>query len=407
MAEKAKAPAIRFKGFTEDWEQRKAIDIFRTTADKNHPDLPVLSATQEYGMILREDTGINISHDTENEATYKRVWPGQFVIHLRSFQGGFAHANVDGITSPAYTVMDFIEPKTHYDFFWKYIFSSGKFIKSLEKVTYGIRDGRSISYDDFSTMSFLYSGFGEQKAIGQLFQRLDHLITLHQRKLLKLKNVKTAMLEKMFPKNGSNVPEIRFAGFTDAWEQRKLGDLMEISSASRVHKNEWEDAGVPFFRSSDVVAEFKGTDNPKAFISYGLYEELVKKSGRVQKDDVLVTGGGSVGVPYLVKNNEPLYFKDADLIWLKNSGCVNGEFLFTFFTSANFRHYVNSIAHIGTISHYTIEQAQSTPIYLPNKDEQNMIGQFFKHLDNLITLHQRKLKKLQNVKKSMLEKMFV
>jgi type I restriction enzyme S subunit len=176
----------------------------------------------------------------------------------------------------------------------------------------------------------------------------------------------------------------------NAWEQRKLGDLMEISSASRVHKNEWEDAGVPFFRSSDVVAEFKGTDNPKAFISYGLYEELVKKSGRVQKDDVLVTGGGSVGVPYLVKNNEPLYFKDADLIWLKNSGCVNGEFLFTFFTSANFRHYVNSIAHIGTISHYTIEQAQSTPIYLPNKDEQNMIGQFFKHLDNLITLHQRK-----------------
>ena len=191
-------PEIRFAGFTDAWEQRKAIDIFRTTADKNHPDLPVLSATQEYGMILREDTGINISHDTENEATYKRVWPGQFVIHLRSFQGGFAHANVDGITSPAYTVMDFIEPKTHYDFFWKYIFSSGKFIKSLEKVTYGIRDGRSISYDDFSTMSFLYSGFGEQKAIGQLFQRLDHLITLHQRKLKKLQNVKKSMLEKMF-----------------------------------------------------------------------------------------------------------------------------------------------------------------------------------------------------------------
>ena len=204
----------------------------------------------------------------------------------------------------------------------------------------------------------------------------------------------------------AKAPAIRFKGFTEDWEQRKLGDLMEISSASRVHKNEWEDAGVPFFRSSDVVAEFKGTDNPKAFISYGLYEELVKKSGRVQKDDVLVTGGGSVGVPYLVKNNEPLYFKDADLIWLKNSGCVNGEFLFTFFTSANFRHYVNSIAHIGTISHYTIEQAQSTPIYLPNKDEQNMIGQFFKHLDNLITLHQRKLLKLKNVKTAMLEKMF-
>ena len=201
-------------------------------------------------------------------------------------------------------------------------------------------------------------------------------------------------------------PEIRFIGFTDAWEQRKLGDLMGISSASRVHKNEWEDAGVPFFRSSDVVAEFKGTDNGKAFISYTLYEELAKKSGRVQKDDILVTGGGSIGIPYLVRNNAPLYFKDADLIWLKNAGCVNGQFLYTFFSTAGFRHYVNSITHIGTISHYTIEQAQCTPICLPDRDEQNKIGQFSQRLDNLITLHQRKFDKLVIIKKSMLDKMF-
>lgn len=163
------------------WEQRKAVNIFKSITDKNHPGLPVLSATQEYGMILREDTGINISHDKKNEATYKRVLPGQFVIHLRSFQGGFAHSNIEGITSPAYTVMDFVEKEKQYDFFWKYVFSSGKFIKSLEKVTYGIRDGRSISYDDFSTMSFLFPSCGEQKAIGQFFQNLDHLIALHQR----------------------------------------------------------------------------------------------------------------------------------------------------------------------------------------------------------------------------------
>ena len=144
--------------------------------------MPVLSATQEYGMILREDTGINITHDKKNEATYKRVLPGQFVIHLRSFQGGFAHSNIEGITSPAYTVIEFAEQESHYDFFWKYIFSSEKFVKSLEKVTYGIRDGRSISYEDFCIMDFKFPSFGEQKAIGQFFQETDNLITLHQRK---------------------------------------------------------------------------------------------------------------------------------------------------------------------------------------------------------------------------------
>ncbi|MDG4728357.1 MULTISPECIES: restriction endonuclease subunit S [Bacillus] len=194
----ANVPEIRFAGFTDAWEQREAVDIFMSITDKNHQELPVLSATQEHGMILREDTGINISHDKKNEATYKRVLPGQFVIHLRSFQGGFAHSNVEGITSPAYTVMDFIEKERHYDFFWKYVFSSRKFIKSLEKVTYGIRDGRSINFDDFSTMSFLFPSCAEQKAIGQFFQNFNHLITLHQRKLEKLKNIKKSMLEKMF-----------------------------------------------------------------------------------------------------------------------------------------------------------------------------------------------------------------
>lgn len=194
----ANVPEIRFAGFTDAWEQQEAVDIFMSITDKNHQELPVLSATQEHGMILREDTGINISHDKKNEATYKRVLPGQFVIHLRSFQGGFAHSNVEGITSPAYTVMDFIEKERHYDFFWKYVFSSRKFIKSLEKVTYGIRDGRSINFDDFSTMSFLFPSCAEQKAIGQFFQNFNHLITLHQRKLEKLKNIKKSMLEKMF-----------------------------------------------------------------------------------------------------------------------------------------------------------------------------------------------------------------
>ena len=201
-------------------------------------------------------------------------------------------------------------------------------------------------------------------------------------------------------------PKVRFAGFTEAWEQRKLEELTNISSASRVHKGEWTESGVPFFRSSDVVSAFKGEENEKAFISYSLYEGLAKKSGKVQEGDVLITGGGSIGIPYLVKNNEPLYFKDADLLWLKQSRNLVGNFLYTFFTAPVFSAYVQSISHIGTIAHYTIEQLKDTPILFPKVDEQQKIGTFFRHLDRLITLHQRKRGRLENIKKAMLEKMF-
>ncbi len=194
----ADVPEVRFTGFTGAWENRKAAEIFNTVSDKDHVELPVLSASQEYGMIKRADSGININHDKKNEITYKRVLPGQFVIHLRSFQGGFAHARVEGITSPAYTVLDFLEKAQHYDFFWKYILSSKNFIQRLELVTYGIRDGRSISYNDFTNLDFKFPKISEQTAIGNFFRKLDALITLQQRELEKLKTIKKAMLEKMF-----------------------------------------------------------------------------------------------------------------------------------------------------------------------------------------------------------------
>jgi type I restriction enzyme S subunit len=201
-------------------------------------------------------------------------------------------------------------------------------------------------------------------------------------------------------------PDVRFKDFTEDWQLKTLGNLFEITSASRVLKNEWTDSGVPFFRSSDVVSDYKGADNIKAFISLELYKKLSAISGCVKKNDILVTGGGSIGIPYLVKTNEPLYFKDADLLWLKSANKVSGYFLYTFFSTTVFRNYVNSITHIGTISHYTIEQAKLTPIIIPELTEQKQIGSFFQNLDDLITLHQKKYEKLVILKKSMLEKMF-
>lgn len=163
------------------WEQRKAKELFVSTADKGYPELPVLSATQNRGMIRRDENSINIFHDKKNEAGYKRVLPGQFVIHLRSFQGGFAHSAIEGITSPAYTVFGFSEPEKHDSEYWKYVFTSKSFIRRLETVTYGIRDGRSISYDEFLTLGFAYPSKAEQTAIAQYLDKLSDLITLHQR----------------------------------------------------------------------------------------------------------------------------------------------------------------------------------------------------------------------------------
>ena len=177
-------PEIRFAGFTDPWEQRKASEVFQIVDDRGHPTLPVLSATQNQGMIYRDDSGRYIGHDESNEIGYKRVLPGDFVVHLRSFQGGFAHSQYEGITSPAYTVFRAKEPTSHSDRFWKHWFMSEHFIAGLSTVTYGIRDGRSISVDEFMNTFLAFPAVEEQAAISRLFDYLDDLITLHQRKRL-------------------------------------------------------------------------------------------------------------------------------------------------------------------------------------------------------------------------------
>lgn len=191
-------PELRFPGFTDAWEQRKADYIFKSVTDKGYPELPVLSASQELGMVYRDQNGIDIQHDKKNETSYKRVLPGQFVIHLRSFQGGFAYSEIEGITSPAYTVISFKHSSEQYGLFWKHVFKSETFIKRLETITYGIRDGRSISFSDFKSLLLQYPSFSEQKLIGDLIAVIERGITLHQRKLDHLQLQKKALLQQMF-----------------------------------------------------------------------------------------------------------------------------------------------------------------------------------------------------------------
>ena len=163
--------------------------------------------------------------------------------------------------------------------------------------------------------------------------------------------------------------------FNDDTQIKKIGDVTRVFSAARVHKNEWTKSGVPFYRSSDVMSALHGVENPrgKAFISYELYEKLSAKSGKIEKDDLLVTGGGSIGIPFLVTTDDPLYVKDADLLCIKKNDKLDNKFLYHYFFTSQFRNYLANITHDATIAHYTITQIVNTPVPVPSINRQKMI----------------------------------
>lgn len=202
-------------------------------------------------------------------------------------------------------------------------------------------------------------------------------------------------------------PEIRFNQFNENWSIISLGDLMNVGSVKRVHQADWCDTGVRFLRARDIVAFAKNEDiADPIYISQDRYEEYSKLSGKVKVGDLLVTGVGTIGVPMLVGNDDPLYFKDGNVIWFKNENAINGLFLYYSFINKTIQNFIKDSAGIGTVGTYTITSGKRTPIYLPKENEQIQIGNFFQNLDQSIALQEKKLAQTQNLKKAMLEKMF-
>lgn len=194
----SKQPNLRFKNFNGDWKQRKGKSIFYSKSNKDFPELTVLSATQDKGMVPRSSTGIGIKYEKKSLRGYKKVEPGDFIVHLRSFQGGFAYSDLTGIVSPAYTVFTFKQPEMFNNYFWKEKFTSYNFIQLLKKVTYGVRDGRSISYSDFLTLNEKFPVEVEQTKIADLFKKINNLIAFQQNKLTQLTTLKKYLLQKLF-----------------------------------------------------------------------------------------------------------------------------------------------------------------------------------------------------------------
>ena len=429
MTQHNDTPRIRFKGFKGKWERKPFSSVFMmlqnntlsraelsedkgTIYDIHYGDIlikypeyiiigkmavPFVNANRseemvkKYGASMLRNGDIIIADTAEDETTGKC--------------SEIVDANNKLILSGLHTI-----PCRPHECFAPYYLgfymNSESYHNQLLPLMQGIKV-ISVAKSSLQDTIISFPILAEQRAIGAYFAHLDELIEAESQKLDKLKNMKKSCLEKMFPKPGCDVPEVRFKGFTGKWERKKLGEVTRVLSGSRVHKDEWRTEGVPFFRSSDVVATYKKIDNDKAFISFELYEELCKSSGKLEKNDILITGGGSIGIPYLVPSNEPLYSKDADLLWIKHSQHFNSIYLYYFFIGDGFKRYLSEISHIGTIAHYTIEQVKDTPAYFPTLAEQRAIGAYFTNLDELIEAQGQKVEKLRRVKKACLDGMFV
>ncbi len=399
-------PKLRFKGFTEDWEQRKLGEVFKEYSEKNHTELPALTIIQGGGTVKREESDRNLMYDESNLSNYKMVRKDDFIVHLRSFEGGLEKSLLDGIISPAYHTFhsDVADSRFYYPYFRSHEFIKHKLVPHV----YGIRDGRSIDIAGMKTIEIQYTSIEEQRKIGDYLESLDHLITLHQRKCDETQKLKKYMLQKMFPKNGATVPEIRFSGFTEDWEQRKLGDIVERV----VRKNTNNESSLPLTISAQ----------------YGLVDQITYFNNRVASRDVsnyyLVLNGEfaynkstSDGFPFGAVKRLDLYEKGVlstlyIVFSIKNQSEIDSDYLTVFFDTDRWHKGVSERAAEGARNHgllnISADDFFDIDIFLPrHKEEQVAIGSYLRHLDNLITLHQRKCKELQNMKKFMLQNMFV
>lgn len=323
-----------------------------------------MSATQDRGMIRRDENSINIFHDKKNEAGYKRVLPGQFVIHLRSFQGGFAHSAMEGITSPAYTVFGFSEPEKHDSEYWKYVFTSKSFIRRLEIVTYGIRDGRSISYEEFLTLGFLYPSKAEQTAIARYLDKLSDLITLHQRQPFLHSTPEISLTVQLI-----------HPFYTSSWEQRKFEEIAVRSSVI------CSDDTLPRVEYEDIVS---GTGR----LNKDIYAKQSIKSGiAFHQGDVLYGKLRPYLQNWLLPTFDGLAVGD---FWVLQPQNADSSFLYRLIQSRQFDEVANQST--GTkMPRADWKLVSKTVFSIPsNISEQAAIGTYFTALDSLITLHQRK-----------------
>ena len=388
---------------TPAWEQRKLGELFEEHSEKDRDDLPALTIIQGGGTVHRDESNRNLQFDRNSLSNYKVVDTGDFIVHLRSFEGGLEKATCCGLVSPAYHI--FRGKNVDSDFYYLY-FRSKRFIDAdLKPHVYGIRDGRSIDIEGMKTIFIPWTNLAEQRRIGAFFDRLDSLITLHQRKYDKLCVLKKSMLDKMFPKGGSLYPEIRFAGFTDPWEQRKLSELVEIERGGSPRPIERYITDDPCGLNWVKIGDAPELGRYITQTTEKIKPEGLAKTRQVYPGDLVLSNSMSFGRPYIMAIKGCIH--DGWLLIRDAQKHFDPIFLCHMLGAPQMLNQYRMFAAGSTVNNLNKELVGKAIVSLPSKDEQREIGIVLDRLDSLITLHQRKLELLRNIKKSMLDKMFV
>ena len=408
MTKKSDAPAIRFKGFSDAWEQRKAIDIADyskgngySKGDLTDAGTPIILYGRLYTKYQFAISEVDTFAFPRNGAVYSQ---GNEVIVPASGETAEDIARASAVEKSGVLLggdlnilrpFDFINP-----LFLALAISNGEPQKELAKKAQG-KSVVHIHNTDIQEVTIAYPSRTEQDRIVSVFRQLDNLITLHQRKFEKLTNVKKSMLEKMFPQNGSSYPEIRFKGFTDPWEQRKVGDLLIERNQQAPMSDEYP---LMAFIANEGVAP-KGERYDRSALVTDTVNKLYKKT---EKGDFIYSSNnletGSIGLnKYGKACISPVYSI------FEPTGIADSDFLGRRLVRKDFINAMVKWRQGVIYGQWRIHESDFLKIEIPvpSVEEQRKIGAYLDQLDNLITLHQRKLEKLQNIKKSMLEKMFV
>ena len=394
--EKSRKPKIRFKGFSDDWEQRKLSGILceknERTSDFN--SFPLYSLTIENGITPKTDRYERSSLVTKTEDLFKIVNQNEFVTNPMNLRFGALGYNKNPhyiSVSGYYDVFSIDNDKC--SAFWNSYFKTVSVMTVFDNAATGsLIEKRRVKYSTLKQISLLMPiELREKQKIGTLFEDIDELITLHQRKLDKLINVKKSMLEKMFPKQGSTVPEIRFNGFTQAWEQRKLLSLCDkFTDGDWIEAKDQSSSGVRLIQTGNVgIAEYIDKPNNKKWVSNNTFDAL--HCEEVFAGDILISRlPEPAGRACIVPNLGTKMITAVDCTIVRVSDNTNNEFLLQYLTSQKYFDEVNTCLAGGTRQRISRSNLANfdVPISIKKK-EQEAIGSFFTHLDHLITLHQR------------------
>ena len=409
---KKKVPELRFKGFTDDWELRKLSSIAErvTRKNKNNESTLPLTISAQDGLVDQNDY-FNKQVASRDVTGYFLVKNGEFAYN-KSYSNGYPWGAIKrldkyemGVLSTLYIV--FKPTAINSQFLVSYYETTRWYREVSKNAAEGARNHGLLNIspnDFFNTLLTIPKSAEEQQQIGSFFKQLDETIALHQRKLDLLKEQKKGFLQKMFPKNGEKVPELRFAGFADDWEERKLGELALVLTGFPFKNEDFVDNGKYLVITNGNIQNESSTVDVSLGNRVDDLSDEIKERYYLNKNDILVTMDGTVGrTAKVVDDNLILAQRVARLVANKNT-----EFVYQWLNQGSFFNEMTKVSHGGTIKHISLNEISNYSATVPsNNIEQQKIGSFFKQLDDTIALHQRKLDLLKEQKKGFLQKMFV